>query len=110
MVGDYDRLEVEVSRKKVFRRRFLEAIETPEQREQRVQREAAMQEKQRRRVLAKIRYNPEEFEEACQEFARKFQEGMSSPSLLLADKLGVDKQRVVNTKQHVAAVRSTPNW
>ena len=40
----------------------------------------------------------------------KFQEGVGSPSLLLADMLGVDKQRVVNTKQYVAAVRSTPKW
>ncbi len=47
-------------------------IETPEQRQRR---EALEEEERLRRVLAKIGYTPEEFEEAVQEFERKFYAG-----------------------------------
>jgi ribosomal protein S21 len=47
-------------------------VETPGQRQQR---EALEEEERLRRVLAKIGYTPEEFEDAVQEFKRKFYAG-----------------------------------
>jgi len=52
--------------------RMLRLFETPEQRQQR---EALEEEERLRRVLAKIGYTPEEFEDAVQEFKRKFYAG-----------------------------------
>jgi hypothetical protein len=68
-----------VSRKKDPRRWLLEAMETPEQREQRIRREAARRERRLRRELAKVGLTLEEFEEGCREFARKFQGGCEQP-------------------------------
>ena len=68
-----------MSRKRDPRRWLLEAMETPEQREQRIRREAASEaarrERRLRRELAKVGLTLEEFEEGCREFARKFQGG-----------------------------------
>ncbi len=47
-------------------------VETPEQRQQR---EALEEEERLQRVLAKIGCTPEEFEDAVQEFERKFYAG-----------------------------------
>jgi len=55
-----------------MRRWLVEMAETPEQRQQR---EALEEEERLRRVLAKIGYTPEEFEDAVQEFKRKFYAG-----------------------------------
>jgi hypothetical protein len=56
-----------VSRKKDPRRWLVEAMETPEQREQRIRREAASEaarrERRLRRELAKVGLTLEEFEE-----------------------------------------------
>lgn len=52
-----------------LRREWLKAVERVEQRKQK---EAAKQERRRRRALAKIGLTPEEFEERVQEFKRKF--------------------------------------
>ena len=43
-----------------------------ERAERRKREEAAKKERRRRRVLAKIGYTPEEFEEAAREFVHKF--------------------------------------
>ena len=52
-----------------LRREWLEAVERVERRKRK---EASKKERRRRRALAKIGYTPEEFEEACREFERKF--------------------------------------
>jgi hypothetical protein len=52
-----------------MRREWLEAVERVERRKRE---EATKEERRRRRVLAKIGYTPEEFEEAAREFIRKF--------------------------------------
>ncbi len=53
-------------------RMWRRLVETPGQRQQR---EALEEEERLRRVLAKIGYTPEEFEDAVQEFKRKFYAG-----------------------------------
>jgi hypothetical protein len=58
-----------VSGKEEMRREWLEAVERVERRKRE---EATKEERRRRRVLAKIGYTPEEFEEAAREFIRKF--------------------------------------
>lgn len=58
--------------KEELRRELLEAVQRAEQRKQK---EAAREEGRRRRVLAKIGFTPEGFEEGVQEFARKFYGG-----------------------------------
>ncbi len=55
-----------------MRRWLVEMVETPEQREAEAER---LEEERLRRVLAKIGYTPEEFEDAVQEFKRKFYAG-----------------------------------
>jgi hypothetical protein len=72
VVADDNRLEVEVSGKNNRRREWLEAVERVEQRKRT---EEAKEEKRLRRELAKVGLTLEEFEEGCQEFARKFQGG-----------------------------------
>jgi hypothetical protein len=58
-----------VSGKEEMRREWFAAVERAERRKRE---EATKKERRRRRVLAKIGYTPEEFEEAAREFVRKF--------------------------------------
>lgn len=52
-----------------LRRELLEAVNRAERRKRE---EASKKERRRRRVLAKIGYTPEEFDEGVREFGRKF--------------------------------------
>ena len=58
-----------MSGKEEMRREWFAAVERAEGRKRE---EATKKERRRRRVLAKIGYTPEEFEEAAREFVRKF--------------------------------------
>ncbi len=58
-----------------MRRWLVEMAETPEQRQQREAEAERLEEERLRRVLAKNGYTPEEFEDAVQEFKRKFYAG-----------------------------------
>ena len=58
-----------MSGKEEMRREWFAAVERAERRKWE---EATKNERRRRRVLAKIGYTPEEFEEAAREFVRKF--------------------------------------
>jgi hypothetical protein len=61
-----------VARKKDPRRWLIEALETPEQREERRRREAARKEKRLRRKLAKVGLTLEDFEERRHRFYERF--------------------------------------
>ena len=63
-----------MSGKEEMRREWFAAVERAERRK----REEAAK-KERRRVLAKIGYTPEEFEEAAREFVRKFGRDVNCP-------------------------------
>lgn len=61
-----------MARKKDPRRRLMEALETPEQREERRRREAARKEKRLHRKLAELGLTLEGFEEGRRRFRERF--------------------------------------